>query len=71
MELQFCEPLPDVLRRLRGEGLSAAAVADRIETPYRTVQRWLVEFELDDASLIRKALGVVNVARVGASGGAA
>jgi hypothetical protein len=56
VELRFGAPLRTVLRRLRGEGLSAAATACRVEMPYRTVHRWLVEFELDDSSLIRKAL---------------
>ena len=45
-----------MLRQLRGEGLGALAVASKVEMSYRTVQRWLVEFELDDATLIRKAL---------------
>jgi hypothetical protein len=56
VELRFGAPLPAVLRQLRGEGLSASAVASRVEISYRTVHRWLVDFELDDATLIRKAL---------------
>ena len=50
---------------MRTDGLSAAGVAERIETSYRTVQRWLVEFELDDAALIRKALAADVTGRSG------
>jgi hypothetical protein len=58
VELQFGAPLPTVLRRLRGQGLSARAVAARVEVSYRTVHRWLADFGLDDATLIQTALAV-------------
>lgn len=56
MELQFGASLPAVLRKLRAQGLSAAGVARRVGLSYRTVHRWLVDYELDDAALVRKAL---------------
>jgi hypothetical protein len=56
VELEFGAPLPAVLRGLRQEGLSTAGVAGRLRLSYRTVSRWLVDFGLDDATLIRKAL---------------
>ena len=56
IELRFGSPVPDLLRQLRTDGLNVGEVADRLEVPYSTVRRWLVRFDLNDASLIRRAL---------------
>ena len=56
VELRFGSPVPDLLRRLRTEGLNAGQVARRLDIPHSTVQRWLVRFDLNDTSLIRSAL---------------
>ncbi len=58
VELRAGEALPDLLRRCREEAMSARAISDRLGVPPGTVQRWLVRFDLDDTSLIRKALQV-------------
>jgi Homeodomain-like domain len=56
VELRFGSSVPDLLRELRVEGLNVGEVAERLDVPYSTLRRWLVRFELNDASLIRKAL---------------
>jgi hypothetical protein len=56
IELRVGEPLRDVLWRCRESGMSARAIGERLDVPPGTIQRWLVRFHLDDASLIRKAL---------------
>lgn len=58
VELRFGCSVPDLLRLLRVEGLNAGEVAERLDVPYSTLHRWLVRFELNDASLIRRALHV-------------
>ncbi len=56
VELRFGTPVPDLLRDLRTDGLNVGQVADRLDVPYSTLRRWLVRFDLNDASLIRRAL---------------
>jgi DNA-binding IclR family transcriptional regulator len=56
VELRFGSSLPDLLRQLRTDGLNAVQVADRLDIPRGTVHRWLVRFDLNDASLVRRAL---------------
>jgi hypothetical protein len=56
VELRFGSSVPDLLRQLRTEGLNAGQVAERLDVPYGTLHRWLIRFELDDSSLIRRAL---------------
>jgi hypothetical protein len=56
VELRFGASIAELMRRLRREGLNAVQVADRLDIPYGTLHRWLVRFELNDASLIRRAL---------------
>jgi hypothetical protein len=58
VELRVGEALPDLLRRCREEAMSARAIGDRLGVAPGTVQRWLVRFDLDDASLIQKGLHV-------------
>lgn len=50
------EPVSALLRRMRGEGLSAGDIARAIDVPYGTVHHWLVVVGLDDDTLIRQAL---------------
>jgi len=56
VELRFGSSVPDLLRQLRAEGLNTGQVANRIDVPYSTLRRWLVRFDLNDASLIRTGL---------------
>ena len=56
VELRFGSSVPDLLRQLRTAGLNAGQVAERLEIPYSTAHRWLVRYDLDDASLVRRAL---------------
>lgn len=56
VELRFGSSVPDLLRQLRTEGLNACQVAARLDVPPSTVHRWLVRFDLNDASLIQRAL---------------
>jgi hypothetical protein len=56
VELRFGSSVPDLLRQLRNQGLNAGQIAERLEIPYSTVHRWLVKFDLNDASLVRRAL---------------
>ncbi len=56
VELRAGEALPDLLRRCREDAMTARAIGERLGVAPGTVQRWLVRFDLDDASLIRKAL---------------
>jgi hypothetical protein len=56
VELRLGQPIRDLLRGLRTNGASVGDMSERLGVPSGTVYRWLVRFELDDASLIRKAL---------------
>lgn len=56
VELRFGSSVPDLLRQLRTEGLNAGQVAERLDIPYSTLRRWLVRFDLNDSSLIARAL---------------
>jgi transposase len=56
VELRFERPIGELLRELRAEGLSVGQIALRVDVPYGTVHRWLREFRLDAASLVRQAL---------------
>jgi DNA-binding IclR family transcriptional regulator len=56
IELRFGSSVPELLRQLRMEGLNTGQVAERLDIPYSTVHRWMVRFDLNDASLIRRAL---------------
>ncbi len=56
VEIRFARPVADLLRDLRSEGLTVGQIAERVEVPYGTVHRWLREFGLDTASLVRQAL---------------
>ncbi len=58
VELRVGESLPELLRQCREQGMSARAIGERLGVAPGTVQRWLARFDLDDASLIRKALQV-------------
>jgi DNA-binding IclR family transcriptional regulator len=56
VEHRFGRSIDDLLRALRVGGATEGEIAAQIGVPAGTVHRWLVRFELDDASLIRKAL---------------
>ncbi len=68
VEIRFAQPIADLLRDLRSEGLTVGQIAERVEVPYGTVHRWLREFGLDTASLIRHALAASQAPPVAASG---
>lgn len=56
VELTQGAPIDTLLKELRKEGLSTAEIARRVGVPYGTVYRWLVQFGLDDGTLIRRGL---------------
>jgi hypothetical protein len=68
VEIRFARPIADLLRELRSEGLTVGQIAERVDVPYGTVHRWLREFGLDAASLIRQALAAPPAARFAAAG---
>ncbi|MBO0702255.1 MAG: helix-turn-helix domain-containing protein [Candidatus Dormibacteraeota bacterium] len=56
VELTHGAPIDTLLKKLRREGLSTAEIGRRVGVPYGTVYRWLVQFGLDDGTLIRRGL---------------
>jgi hypothetical protein len=60
VELRIGQPLPLQLRRCREDGLTARAIGLQLGVAAGTIRRWLVRFQLDDASLIRKALAATG-----------
>ncbi len=56
VEHRFGCSITDLLRDMRTRGATESEIAERLGVPPGTIHRWLVQFELNDTSLIRKAL---------------